>query len=224
MLTNSDSVEEMQDDEDTDIEGEVLNPEFIGASKALETGDLEKYAAIVSGHQIVEIAELMKKEEELAANSDSEIEFELKKFDDKAYKEHPERLAESQTLDRMVKFDKTFKMVMDHVRKQLNISHLDLNRHIETSIMGTKSEPSPMLKYYNELLQNTNFILPNKHRLEIDQKVFRKIINKVVLAHKKELDWVRNLAVHESKKHIQKRFEQTSQILEDECNSLLSQF
>ena len=124
----------------------------------------------------------------------------------------------------MVKFDKTFKLVMDHVRKQLNISHIDLNRHIESSILGINSEPSPMLKYYNELLTNTNFILPEKHKLEIDQKVFRKIINKVVLAHKKELDWVRNLAVHESKKHILKRFEQTGQLLEDECSSLLTQF
>ena len=40
--------------------------------------------------------------------SDPEIEKELGKFDDTAYKESPERLAESQTLDRMVRFDKTF--------------------------------------------------------------------------------------------------------------------
>ena len=52
----------------------------------------------------------------------------------------------------MIKFDKTFKMVMDHVRKMLNISHIDLNKHIEKSIMGNQAEPSPLLKYYNELL------------------------------------------------------------------------
>ena len=59
LLTNSESVEEMLV-EDEDVEGEVLNPDLIGASKALETGDLDQYAKIVSGHKIVEIAELMK--------------------------------------------------------------------------------------------------------------------------------------------------------------------
>ena len=101
-------------------------------------------------------------------NSDSEIEQELKKFDETAYKEHPERLAERQSLDRMVKFDSTIKMVMDHVRKMLKISHIDLNRHIENTILGKSAEPSPMLKYYNELLRNTNFDLPERHRLEFD--------------------------------------------------------
>ena len=52
----------------------------------------------------------------------------------------------------MVKFDKTFKLVMDHVRKQLKISYIDLNKHIEQSILGPRSEPSALLKYYNELL------------------------------------------------------------------------
>ena len=52
----------------------------------------------------------------------------------------------------MVKFDKTFKMVMEHVRKMLNISHHDLNKHIKETIFGKNSEPSALLKYYNELL------------------------------------------------------------------------
>ena len=67
---------------------------------------------------------------------DSELDTEPDRFDDTAYKEPPEKLAESQTLDRMVKFDKTFKVVMEHVRKLLDISLVDLNRHIEKSILG----------------------------------------------------------------------------------------
>ena len=137
----------------------------------------------------------------------------MEKFDEKPYKVQPEKLAESIVLERMVKFDKTFKMVMDHVRKMLKISHRDLSKHIYESIMSPRAEPSVLLKYYNELLQNTNFSLPNKHRLDFDQQVFRKTIDKIVKAHRKELDWVRNVAIHDTKAHLEKRFQETSAIL-----------
>ena len=68
----------------------------------------------------------------------------------------------------MINFDKTFKMVMEHVRKMLDISHIDLNKHIKNSILGDQSEPSAVLKYYNELIQNTNFTLPDRVRLDFD--------------------------------------------------------
>ena len=68
----------------------------------------------------------------------------------------------------MVKFDKTFKMVMDHCRKMLDISHIDLNKHIRKNILGDLSEPSAVLKYYNELIQNTNFTLPDRAKLDFD--------------------------------------------------------
>ena len=109
-------------------------------------------------------------------------------------------------MENMVKFDKTFKLIMDHVKKMLNVSHHDLNRHIEQSIFGKNAEPSALLKYYNELLQNTNFCLPDRKRLDLDKQVFRKMINKICRAHKKELDWVRNLAIHETNAHLEKKF------------------
>ena len=68
----------------------------------------------------------------------------------------------------MINFDKTFKMVMEHVRKMLDISHIDLNKHIKNSILGDQSEPSAVLKYYNELIQNTNFTLPDRAKLDFD--------------------------------------------------------
>ena len=141
---------------------------------------------------------------------DSEIEFELAKFDDKAYKEHPEKLAEGLVLERMVKFDKTIKLVMDHVRRMMKISTTDLNRHIRDTITGPNGEPSALLKYYNELLQNTNFAMPNYRRLDFDQQVFRKTINRIVKAHKKEVDWVRNVATHDTKAHLERCFGETS--------------
>jgi len=61
----------------------------------------------------------------------------------------------------MVKFDKTIKLVMDHVRRMMKISNQDLTRHIRETILGPQAEPSGLLKYYNEILQNTNFSMPN---------------------------------------------------------------
>ena len=138
-----------------------MNPELIGASHALKQGDLAMYTQIMDGKKAINVEDLMQIEAEETGkglkldeiNSDSELtEKVVGKFDDTAYKKNPEQLAESQTLDNMIKFDKTFKMVMDHVRKMLDISHIDLNKHIEKSIMGIQAEPSPLLKYYNELL------------------------------------------------------------------------
>ena len=84
--------------------------------------------------------------------ADSEIQIELGKFDDKPYKEHPEKAAESLVLERMVKFDKTFKLIMDHVKRMIKMSPHDLNRHIQETILGDKTEPSALLKFYNEIL------------------------------------------------------------------------
>lgn len=121
----------------------------------------------------------------------------------------------------MVRFDKTFKTIMEHVRKMLDCSHFDLNRHIKATIFSETSDPSPMLKYYNELLQNTNFALPDRHLLEFDREVFRKTINKISRAHKKELEWVRNLAIYETKAHLEKKFGETSETLHLECSNLI---
>lgn len=152
---------ELVDDSNEDeAENQILNPELIGASHALKQGDLAMYDQIMSGRKAINVEDLMQIDAEVPGNdlkldqinSDSELAAEVGKFDDIAYKKNPEQLAESQTLENMIKFDKTFKMVMDHVRKMLDISHIDLNRHIEKSIMGINAEPSPLLKYYNELL------------------------------------------------------------------------
>lgn len=141
MILKDDSslqqTDEVTQSESEEIEGQMLNPELIGASHALKDNDLVLYDQIMSGKKSINVEDLMKLDIEAAGgktedivDSDSEMAIELGKFDDSAYKANPERLAESQTLDRMVKFDKTFKMVMDHVRKLLKISHVDLNRHI----------------------------------------------------------------------------------------------
>jgi len=51
--------------------------------------------------------------------------------------------------------------------------------------------------------------------------VFRKTIDKIVKAHKKEVDWVRNVAIHDTKAHLEKRFEETSKVLQVECSILI---
>ena len=118
-------------DEEDDDDAENLNPDLIGANKALIEGDHDLYNKFMAGAKNYGIEQLIQDEgesEQLTAG-DSEINNELK-FDDTAYKNTPEQLAESITLDNMVKFDKTFKMVMEHVRKMMNISYRDLNKHI----------------------------------------------------------------------------------------------
>lgn len=132
-----------------------MNPALIGASQALEAGNLDRYEAIRDGHKHVGLEDVVEKTDAndyFNLEADSEIQIELGKFDEKPYKVSTEKAAESIVLERMVKFDKTFKLVMDHVRRMLKISHRDLNRHIHETMMGDKSEPSATLKFYNELL------------------------------------------------------------------------
>ena len=49
-------------------------------------------------------------------------------FDDTAYQDLPEKQAEKLTLDKMIKFDKIFVNIMNHVKKLLDIDKTDLNR------------------------------------------------------------------------------------------------
>ena len=65
---------------------------------------------------------------------------------------------------------------MDHCKDMLKISSKNLNRHIDRMIMSQDAKPSVMLKYYNELLSDTNFRIPAKKTLELDQILYRKSI------------------------------------------------
>ena len=109
----------------------------------------------------------------------------------------------------MVKFDKTFINVMNHTKKMLDIDKLDLNRHIESTMLSNRATPSATLKFYNELLQNTNFILPNRVKLETDQKVFQEAIKRLRRAQKIEIQWMRTRAENEARKYLRMRFERT---------------
>ena len=54
--------------------------------------------------------------------------------------------------------------------------------------------------------------------------MFRKTIDKIVKAHRKEVDWVRSVAIHDTKAHLEKRFQETSAILQEECSVIIDQF
>ena len=69
----------------------------------------------------------------------------------------------------------------------LKISTKDLNKYIDRMILSNDANPSVMLKYYNELLRDTNFRIPAKKTLELDQKLFKKAIVKIRRAHGVEL-------------------------------------
>ena len=120
------------------------------------------------------------------------------KFDGQIYQEHPERMAERQQIESMVKADKVFKEIMEYCKKMLKISHTNLNRHLDRMILSKDAKPSVMLKYYNELLKDTNFRIPAKQQLELDQKLYKKSIEKIKRAHSVELQWVRTRAEREA--------------------------
>ena len=106
---------------------------------------------------------------------------------------------------------------MKHTQKMLDIDHIDLNRHIEKTILSDSATPSATLKFYNELLQNTNFALPNRKLLEIDQKIFKEAVVRLRKAQKVEIQWMRKAAEHESKKYMKMRFAKTQKAIQDEC-------
>lgn len=70
----------------------------------------------------------------------------------------------------MVKFDNTMKMLMTHYRKMLDFSLDDLNSHVTKTVKEAKV--SGCLKFYNELLADTNFNMPSKPQLKSDQVAF----------------------------------------------------
>jgi hypothetical protein len=80
-------------------------------------------------------------------------------------------------LERMVRFDNTFKMVMAHYKKLMAFSFRDLNNHIKKSIF--EQNPSGCLKFYNELINDTNLDIPPKITLKSDVFVFRKTVEKI---------------------------------------------
>ena len=73
-------------------------------------------------------------------------------YDATSFKVNLEKLAQAQKLENMVKFDKLFKTIMNHCQKMLTLEPRDLNKQLENTVNNSLANPSPMLKYYNELI------------------------------------------------------------------------
>ena len=74
LQKTAEEVEDVDDNEDDDLaEGQVLNPDLIGASYALKDGDLAMYDQIMSGRKSVDFEDLMKVGDDAGTES-------LKKF------------------------------------------------------------------------------------------------------------------------------------------------
>jgi hypothetical protein len=45
-------------------------------------------------------------------------------------------------------------------------------------VFATQAEPSALLKYYNDVLLTTKFVMPPRIKLEADKTLFKKLIEK----------------------------------------------
>lgn len=71
------SQSEVSEQENEDDDKQRLNPELIGANKALQEGDLDKYTKIANGLQNYDLNQLIKDEETTAVDdltNDTELE------------------------------------------------------------------------------------------------------------------------------------------------------
>lgn len=59
-------------------------------------------------------------------------------------------------------------------KNQLNFSFRDVDRNIDSLIIRSEQEISPLLKFYNELAGNSNFRLPVRSLLEFDSRLFKQ--------------------------------------------------
>ena len=105
--------------------------------------------------------------------------------------ENEESMAEHKRIEAMSVFDTTMMKLNEHCRKMLDVNPSDIYKHIERTVFTTQAEPSAMLKYYNDVLANTKFIMPPRIKLEADKELFKKLIMKYRGAQELEVKWVK---------------------------------
>jgi hypothetical protein len=68
----------------------------------------------------------------------------------------------------MAHFDQTMKKIAKHCRKMLEVSVHDVYKHIERTVFEQHAEPSPLLKFYNDVMTHTKFEMPPRVKLNTD--------------------------------------------------------
>jgi len=136
--------------------------------------------------------------------------------------ENEETMAQTKRIDTMIAFDITMKKLNEHCKKMLEVNPQDIYKHIERAVFATNVEPSALLKYYNDVLLTTKFVMPPRVKLEADKELFKKLIVKYRGAQKLEVRWVKKQAIEEAKIYIRKQFINTQSALKEECIKLIN--
>ena len=68
--------------------------------------------------------------------------------------------------------------IANHCRMMLAEKPEEMYKHIDECFFGKDATPSPLLKYYNDVVTNTKFSIPLPVKLETDVELFKKILLK----------------------------------------------
>ena len=81
-------------------------------------------------------------------------------------------------------FEEIFEKMRLFCQNQLNFSFRDVEKAIISLVNKPEKELSPLLKFYNELNEHSNFRLPVKSLLEFDVRLFRAQLSKIKRSYK----------------------------------------
>ena len=132
-------------------------------------------------------------------------------------------MAESLQLQRMTRFDATFSKVMAYYQRMIDTSNTaDIKKHISLSV--THGQPSACLKFYNELIANTNFEMKPRLVLESDAIAFRATIDKLQKAHDVEVQWLKHEMMQQSASFVSEKMADVVDTLKEEVLKVQHQF
>ena len=118
-------------------------------------------------------------------------------------------MAERAAIDTMVRFNETIRAVFAHCKQVLDMpvtGMKEMNRLVDKAILDKNATPSPLLKFYNQLAQTMGSDFCKKAMAELDQKMFKEYIRKLVNAHEYYLKVTRQAAHRESKVFMREQF------------------
>jgi hypothetical protein len=82
----------------------------------------------------------------------------------------------------------------------------ELSRIVDKSILDISATPSPLLKYYHQLEKEMGVEIFKREILQLDQKVFKEYVNRLVNAQNHHLKVTKNAALRESNILMKEQF------------------
>lgn len=82
--------------------------------------------------------------------------------------------------------------------------------------MKPDEEISPLLKFYNELREHTNFRLPVHSLLQFDVHMFRTQLEKIKRAHQIQFRYIKQATKRKANQYLMMQFNHAKCFIEDE--------